>query len=106
MSLGLRIFIGFVFTTIGLSFLATTAVLFHEFEQVSWLALATFYSHLFIFFPTFGIVALLGSTLPRARIVTIAGAGHMLPVTHREIVNREIVAHILGAGGAVELQAA
>lgn len=64
MSLGVRIFIGFVFTTIGLSFLATTAVLLYEFEQAGWLALATFYSHLFVFFPTFGVVALLAFFTP------------------------------------------
>jgi pimeloyl-ACP methyl ester carboxylesterase len=56
--------------------------------------------------PARRIVALLGSTLLNARIVTVADAGHMLPLTHREIVNREILAHILGAERTVELQAA
>ena len=56
--------------------------------------------------PARRIVALLGSTLLNSRIVTVADAGHMLPLTHREVVNREILAHIFGADRTVELQAA
>ncbi|HXV26052.1 MAG TPA: alpha/beta hydrolase [Alphaproteobacteria bacterium] len=56
--------------------------------------------------PTVRIVGLLGSTLPNARICTVAGAGHMLPLSHRDFVNREIMAHIRGATATVELQAA
>jgi hypothetical protein len=64
MLLGVRLFIVLVFGIIGLSFLATTGVLIYEFWDAGWLALATFYSHLFIFFPTFGIVALLAFYTP------------------------------------------
>ena len=56
--------------------------------------------------PARRIVALLGSTLPNARIVTVAGAGHMLPLTHRDVVNGEILTHITGAAETVELKAA
>jgi hypothetical protein len=64
MRLGVRLFVGTVFTVIGLSFLATTAVLIWEFWRADWLTLASFYSHLFLFFPTFGIVTLLAFYTP------------------------------------------
>jgi pimeloyl-ACP methyl ester carboxylesterase len=56
--------------------------------------------------PARRIVALLGSTLPNVRMVTVAGAGHMLPLTHRELVNAEILTHMNGAAGTIELKAA
>jgi uncharacterized membrane protein YqjE len=44
MSLGIRLFIGFIFTLIGLSFLATTGTLVWEFwDNQRWLTLASFY---------------------------------------------------------------
>lgn len=64
MLLGVRLFVLMVFVALGLSFIATTAVLMWEFRDADWLALATFYSHLFIFFPTFGVVALCAFYLP------------------------------------------
>ena len=70
MPLGVRMFVATVFGALGLSFLATTAVLFFEFSSLQTgaympaMTLATFYSHLFIFFPTFGIVALFAFYTP------------------------------------------
>jgi hypothetical protein len=64
MSLGVRAFVAFVFTVVGLSFLATTGVLIWEYWNNDWLSQASFYSHLFIFFPTFGIVTLLAFYTP------------------------------------------
>lgn len=40
------------------------------------------------------IVALLAQTLPHAREQVIAGAGHMLPLSHRDPVNAAILAHL------------
>jgi pimeloyl-ACP methyl ester carboxylesterase len=37
---------------------------------------------------------LLAHTLPDARLETIAGAGHMAPITHRDQVNAMVAAHI------------
>src|SRR5262245_34561117 len=56
--------------------------------------------------PTRRIVGLLGSTLPNVRIRTIAEAGHMLPLTHSDLVNREIVAHMAQAASTIEAEAA
>lgn len=64
MNFGVRLFVGSVFVLMGLSFLATTGVLIWEYWRADWLALASFYSHLFLFFPTFGIVTLLAFYTP------------------------------------------
>jgi pimeloyl-ACP methyl ester carboxylesterase len=56
--------------------------------------------------PARRIAALLGSILPNARMRTVPGAGHMLPLTHRDLVNDEILMHITGAAETVELKAA
>ena len=53
-----------VFVALGLSFIATTAVLYWEFKDDNWFTIAAFYSHLFIFFPTFGILALFAFYVP------------------------------------------
>jgi pimeloyl-ACP methyl ester carboxylesterase len=37
---------------------------------------------------------LLAEALPNARLRTIEGAGHMLPLTHREAVNAAIAEHL------------
>ena len=68
MSVGARIFVGIIFTIIGLSFVATTASLYYEFGYknpgTNWIDIATFYSHLFIFFPVFGLLALAAFYIP------------------------------------------
>ncbi|KUO56342.1 MAG: hypothetical protein APF80_15260 [Alphaproteobacteria bacterium BRH_c36] len=72
MSVGARIFVAVNFIILGLSFIATTVVLFSEYGldgQVDWTALATYYSHLFIFFPTFGILALIAFYVPASILV-------------------------------------
>ena len=64
MSGWVRTFIAVVFSLVGLSFFATTGVMIWEFRSTDWLGVASFYSHLFLFFPTFGIVALLAFFTP------------------------------------------
>ena len=70
MPLGVRVFVAVIFTVLGLSFILTTGSLFYEFADLkvashnTALTLATFYSHLFIFFPTFGLVALFAFYTP------------------------------------------
>lgn len=60
-----------VFTVIAISFVATTAVLFVEFNQDRWFTIAAFYSHLFIFFPTFGILALCAFFVPASALLDL-----------------------------------
>ncbi len=64
MYFGVRLFVGSVFAILGFTFLLTTGVLIWEYWRADWLALASFYSHLFLFFPTFGIVTLLAFFTP------------------------------------------
>ncbi|MEZ5926068.1 MAG: hypothetical protein R3D57_16990 [Hyphomicrobiaceae bacterium] len=64
MLVGVRVFIAVLYSLIGLSFIGTTAVLIREFQNHGWLSLATFYSHLFLFFPLFGVVALVAFYTP------------------------------------------
>jgi pimeloyl-ACP methyl ester carboxylesterase len=44
--------------------------------------------------PTRRLTEILAEALPQARLRTIAGAGHMLPLTHREAVNAVITEHL------------
>lgn len=68
MALSARLFVGVIFTLLALSFLATTGALYYEFGHLNpdgeWFALMVFYSHLFVFFPTLGIVALVAFYWP------------------------------------------
>jgi hypothetical protein len=64
MLVGVRVFIAVLYTLIGLSFIATTGVLISEFRDHHWLSLATFYSHLFLFFPIFGVLGLIAFFTP------------------------------------------
>jgi len=64
MPVGVRLFVFAVFLALGLSFIAPTAALVWEFHDAGWLTIATFYSHLFIFFPTFGVVTLFAFYTP------------------------------------------
>jgi pimeloyl-ACP methyl ester carboxylesterase len=45
--------------------------------------------------PTRRIAQLLAESLPASRLQTIEGAGHMLPLTHKEAVNAAVLAHLL-----------
>ena len=40
------------------------------------------------------IAEMLVKTLPQARLLQVGGAGHVLPLTHGEPVNRAIVTHL------------
>lgn len=68
MLLGARIFVAVIFTILGATFIATTGALYYEFgyqtRSDAWISLATFYSHLFIFFPLFGTLALVAFYVP------------------------------------------
>ena len=73
-----KIFVLVVFMALGLSFWATTGVLYWEFsedwrvpefEGSLWFDLMTHYSHVFLFFPLFGMVALYAFFLPAAVFV-------------------------------------
>ncbi len=71
MMAGTRIFVIFVFAVIGVAFLSMPAVLIFEFGGANplelgadWLAIATLYSHHFLFFPVLGIFTLAAFYIP------------------------------------------
>jgi pimeloyl-ACP methyl ester carboxylesterase len=49
--------------------------------------------------PTRLIAEMLPSLMPNARVRTIAGAGHMGPLTHAAVVNAQIAAHLTAVRG-------
>lgn len=52
---------------------------------------------------TYPIAEMLAQTLPRGHLAIVGGAGHMLPLTHSEIVNGAIARHLkAGAGGVAD----
>ncbi|MEO0619529.1 MAG: hypothetical protein AAFZ01_09635 [Pseudomonadota bacterium] len=64
LSRGSRIFVGLVFTLLGASFIATTAVFVDEYRGLDWFGLGVFFSHMFVFYATFGLVALAAFYIP------------------------------------------
>jgi hypothetical protein len=69
MTIGARLFVLVLYTIIGASFVAETALLANEFRDSEWLTLAAHDSHLFLFFPTLGLVALAAFYLPSCAFV-------------------------------------
>ncbi|MEO1719355.1 MAG: hypothetical protein AAFR23_03900 [Pseudomonadota bacterium] len=64
-----HLFVTTIFLIIGGTFIATTATLAWEFWDNGWLDFLSIDSHLFVFFPTFGIVALCAFYLPSVAFV-------------------------------------
>src|SRR3990170_1779168 len=69
MLFGARAFVFVLYLLLGASFVAVTATLVWEFWDTGWLKLATHDSHLFLFFPTLGLVALAAFYLPSCAFV-------------------------------------
>jgi hypothetical protein len=63
MLISARVFVFLVFAVLGASFLAATVSLWWEFGD-AWLDFAALDSHLFVFFPTLGLVALVAFYIP------------------------------------------
>lgn len=78
MSGGVRLFVFIVFSTIGVAFGAVTGALVYEFNgwslgdnHAALIALATLNSHLFLFFPTLGVLALFAFYIPACVFVDL-----------------------------------
>ncbi len=69
MLFGARFFVFVLYLLLGISFIAETALLFWEFGPADALVLATHDSHLFLFFPTLGLVALAAFYRPSCAFV-------------------------------------
>src|SRR5262245_66271534 len=55
---GARVFVALAFWLLGASFVASTGLLIYEFRDAEWRSLLIAHSHLFLFFPVFGLLAL------------------------------------------------
>ena len=71
MLLGPRLFVAGIYLAVALSFLAVTGTLIWEFWDTDWFTLATHDSHLFVFFPTLGLVALAAFYVPSCVFVDL-----------------------------------
>jgi hypothetical protein len=69
MSFGARAFVFIVYVLLGVSFFAVPALLVWEFGPEKAFDFATFDSHLFLFFPTLGMVALAAFFMPSCAFV-------------------------------------
>lgn len=61
---GARIFVAIAFLILGASFIASTALFINEFKDAQWFTLLVAHSHLFLFFPILGLLALFAFYLP------------------------------------------
>src|SRR5581483_904875 len=61
---GARIVVAIAYIILGASFLASTGLLIQEFRALDWESMLIANSHLFFFFPVFGILALAAFYLP------------------------------------------
>ena len=61
---GARIFVAVIFVILGASFIASTGLLIYEFWELDWPTMVVAHSHLFVFFPVFGLLALIAFFLP------------------------------------------
>jgi len=59
-----RVFVAVGYVALGLSFVASTALLIQEFQGTDWRSMDIAHSHMFLFFPVFGILALAAFYLP------------------------------------------
>ncbi len=61
---GARWFVTVIFVLLGASFIGWTALFIYEFRDQDWLALLLLHSHLLLFYPTLGLLALAAFHLP------------------------------------------
>ena len=93
MTLGPRIFVLSVFSLLALSFLATTLVLAWEFwEDGRWLDFLAIDSHLFVFFPTFGLISLVAFYLPSCALVHLYW--HHVKLGPQRLINGLLIADV------------
>jgi hypothetical protein len=59
-----RVFVAVAYLVLGLSFVASTGLLIQEFQSTDWRSMIIAHSHVFFFFPVFGILALAAFYLP------------------------------------------
>jgi len=66
---GARIFVAIAFVIIGASFIASTGLVIYDFQSIDWQTMIVAHGHLFLFFPIFGLLALIAFYLPSVLLV-------------------------------------
>lgn len=94
---GARIFVATLFLILAASFVGSTSLLVHEFREVGWEAMLVAHSHLFGFFPLFGILALAAYYLP-AVVLTDLYWRHVPYGKLRFLIGAVVVAGLSVAG--------
>lgn len=61
---GAKLFVAAVYLVLATAFVASLVLLYDEFANTGWWTLAVAHSHLFLFFPTFGLLALAAFFIP------------------------------------------
>ena len=59
-----RVFVAVAYLILGVSFVASTGLLIQEFQGTDWRSMIIAHSHIYLFFPVFGILALAAFYLP------------------------------------------
>ena len=62
--IGVKIFVATAYLILGASFYSSTWLVISEFQELDWPAMVMVHSHLFFFFPVFGVLALVAFYLP------------------------------------------
>ena len=99
---GARIFVTVVFALIGASFIAQTALFIREFKDVDWIAILLLHSHLFVFFPTLGLLALVAFHLPATVLVHMYW--HHIPHGRIRFVLGAVIAALLALAVSFDVQ--
>jgi heme/copper-type cytochrome/quinol oxidase subunit 4 len=76
-------FVATIFSLLGLSFIASTAQLYLEYRDLDWRTLIAAHSHIFFFFPVFGIVALAAYYIPAVVFTDFYWRGRDKPLAIR-----------------------
>lgn len=61
---GAKVFVAIVYLVLASAFVGSLVLLYDEFANAQWWTLAVAHSHLFLFFPTFGLLALAAFFIP------------------------------------------
>lgn len=71
MNIAIRLFVGLVFLILAAAFIGHCAVMIDEYRGTEWFAIAAFDSQLFVFFPLFGVMALIAFYRPACVLLDI-----------------------------------
>lgn len=71
MNIAIRLFVGLVFLILVAAFIGHCAVMIDEYRETEWFAIAAFDSQLFVFFPLFGVMALIAFYRPACVLLDI-----------------------------------